>query len=422
MTDFIDGLGQELVAAAQRQAAAEQLATERSGGTPTPDPGRGRRRLHWPIRTVLVAIVLSTATATAAAAATLYTLRGSVIPAPAAQDVPATQTPVPGSAQVSPLRVADPQAEVAPWSLRTAQSDTGYVCSTVGQVADGEFGLVGLDGRFRTLDPVIADSCGQEQQRGATLIGARVLAGKRPADVRTIVNGVAGPALRRVELLTSDGTRTAAVDPDGRFVGVLAGYPENVGLRVTLTFADGHRQSESFGADPDLVLDPQGGNAWRAQMMGMSGDARTCASFHWARSARNRPAGPWACGDLGQDGRKVARKGFFFAVRRLSGGEQPSVGGAEGFGGHWHHKPARTAVWGGVGDDVRSVTVLGGPGGKQSALMKRGSAILAVFPGDVSPDTLRVQITMKDGQTVTAQGDTNLVDHPIPTTSTGARK
>lgn len=422
MTDFIEGLGQELVAAARRQAADEQLATERPGGTPTPDPGRGRRRLHWPVRTVLVAILLSTTTATAAAAATLYTLRGSVIPAPAAQDVPATQTPVPGSAQVSPLRVADPRAGVAPWSLRIARSDTGYVCSTIGQVVDGKFGLVGLDGRFRTLDPKIADSCGQEQQRGATLIGARVLAGKDPADVRTIVNGVAGPQLRRVEMQTSNGTRAADVDPEGRFVGVLAGYPENVGLRVTLTFADGHRQTESFGDDPDLVLDPKGGNAWRTQMMMASGDARTCASFTWARSGVNHPSSSSACGDLGQDGRKVPRKGFFFAVRRLSGGQQPMGKGSAGFGGHWHGAPARTAVWGGVGDDVQSVTVLGGPGGKQSALIKRGNAILAVFPGGVSPDKLRVRVTMKDGRTVTERGDTNLVDHRIPMTITGARK
>lgn len=365
------------------------------------------------LRTVVLVLAITVGAASAAAAATLYTLRGSVIPAPSAVDVPPSQTLVPDSAQVSPLRIADPEAGVAPWTTRVGRSSTGYVCSTVGQVVDDRFGLIGMDGRFRELAPGATDSCGQERKNSATLVGARVLAAKRPQDVRTVISGVAGDTLRRVRLKTSRGVSDVRRADGGTFVAVFAGYPEDVGAEVTLTFADGHRETEPLGVDPSVVLDPEGGPAWKAQSYMVSDDARQCTSFAYARQSRHMASSPGVCGllqDPTGDGR--VRRGFFFALRRLSA---TSVGRTDTFMvGSWRGKPARTAVWGGVGEDVQSVEVSGPGVSARSVLLSRYRTILGVFPASVRPDSLTVTVTMKDGRVRTVRGDANLVTKPVP--------
>ncbi|MGX6449647.1 hypothetical protein ACVU7I_16530, partial [Patulibacter sp. S7RM1-6] len=373
----------------------------------------------WSLRTVAAAVVLTGATAAAAGAGTLYALRGSVIPAPAAQDVPHEQTPVPGSARVSALRVADPQAGVPPWTLRVARSDTGYLCSTVGQVQDGDFGIVGLDRRFRPLAEGIADSCGQEQRGAASLVGARVLDGRTPRDVRTVVNGVAGRGLRRVDVVTAGGTTTAAIDAGtGAFAAVLRGYPEDLGLRVRLRFADGRTQREDLGWDPWLVLDPEGGRAWRATSFMTSGDARDCVRFSWARPARDAPRGPDACGAI--RGANDHPRGVFFAVRRLAGHRE--VKEPSGMRSSWHGAPARTVVWGGFGEDVRRVTVVDDAGRRHDGRRGTGTTILAVLPGSVDPRDVRVRVEFRDGRTRTYRGDTNLAERPVPLPGRGGSK
>jgi hypothetical protein len=363
---------------------------------------------------MVIAAVLGTGAASATAAGTFAVLRGAVIAAPAARDVPREQTPVVSTGHVSPLRVADPEDDAPAWTLRVARGTTGYLCSTVGQVHGRAFGLVGLDGRFRRLDPAIADACGQEQRGRVSLVGARVFAGRDDGAVRTVVNGVAGRELRRVEVHTTSGTSRAAMAEDGTFLAVLRGRPEDMGLRVVLTFADGHRQTERFGEDRSLVLDPDGGSAWRAQGTTMSGDDRTCVTFTWARRQARAPVSPAACGRLqSRGGSPASRSGIFFAVRRLndrSVGRRP----ASVFGGAWNGRPARTAVWGAAGDDVRAVTVLGAPGGPRR-LRTGDGVILGVLPGTVSAAALRVRITWVDGHSTVVRGDEQLVDPPART-------
>lgn len=410
MSDFIDGLERDLIAAARRQAEGRAPAAARRRGGPWGP---------WSLRTVLAAVALAGTTAAAAGAGTLYALRGSVIPAPAAVDVPREQTPVPGSARVSALRVADPAGDAPPWTLRIARSDTGYLCSTVGQVQDGDFGIVGLDRRFRPLAEGIADSCGQEQRGTASLIGARVFDGRTPREVRTVVNGVAGTGLRRVDVETAGGTTRAAVDPQaGAFAAVLRGYPEDLGLRVRLRFADGRMQREDLGWDPTLVLDPEGGRAWRAQGTMVSGDAKSCVSFSWARQERNAPTSPVVCGDLRAPNDHLY--GIAFAVRRLAG--KRVIASPLGWRTSWRAAPPRTAVWGPAGEDVRRVTVLHRGGRPQNALRGPARNVLAVLPGDVDPSDVRVRVEFRDGRTRTYRGDTDLVRRPVPYPTRGGRK
>lgn len=410
MTDFIEGLEQDLVAAARRQAAGE---------APRPVRPRGDgRRWRWSGRTLAVALVLGSGVATATAATTIAVLRGSVIPAPAAQDVPREQTPVPSTARVSALRAADPQAGVPPWTLRIARSDTGYLCSTVGQVRGGAFGLVGLDGRFREMALGVTDSCGQEQRTGASLVGARAFAGRSPMDARTVVSGVAGPHLRAVVLQTATHRRAVPHRPDGAFVAVERGYPEDLGLDVVLTFSDGHRERHALGRDRAVVLDPRGGPAWKPQRFSIAGDARDCVTFGTARAVPGQPQSPAVCGALRSSTTEHPR-GVFFAVRRLSSRTvRPPIDARFG-SGDWRGDPPRTAVWGAFGDDVRSVAVRGLPGRRGPVQVTHlGGILLGVFEGAVDPGALRVVVHRMDGGSETYRGDTHLVRHAVPDRAT----
>jgi hypothetical protein len=397
VTDFIDGLERDLVDAAHRRAAA------RAAGH---DTVRVLRR-RPPLRTLLLAAALLAVTAGTAAAGTLLALRGSAIPAP--QAVPPEQTPVPGTSRVSAIRAADPASGIPPWTIRIARSETGLVCSTVGQVSGGRFGLVGLDGRFRAIADGVSDSCGAERKGAASLIGARVFDAARRADVRTVVSGVGGSALRRVEVQTVSGRRRVPV-VGGAFAVVLRGYPEDDAIRATLTFASGRREVHDFGRSPFAVPDPLGGPAWRATSFMVSGDGRSCTSFGWARQVPHGPLSPSACGDLGT-GRH--RQGWYVAVRRI----EPGTGGppvAPIGQGMWGDHPARTAVWGGVGEDVAALSVQVAAQPPRAVTLPANRVFLVLFPPRVDPGSITVRLKLRSGRTVVARGSAGLVDHPLP--------
>jgi hypothetical protein len=409
MTDFLDGLERDLVDAARRRAAGA-IAVGR-GGARVPRQ-RSRRP---PLRSLLLAAALLVVTAGSAAGGTLLALRGSVIPAP--QAVPPEQTPAAGTSRVASLRVADPQAGLLPWTVRVARSETGLLCSTVGQIDhDGTFGLVGLDGRFRTIAEGVSDSCGAARPGGVSLIGARVLDAARRDDVRTVVSGVAAAgAIARVEIATAaGGTRRVPVD-DGIFVAVLRGYPEDLAIRATVTLTSGREEIHDFGRGGFVATDPAGGPAWKLQAFSIAGDGRTCASFSWARPGRGAPWSPEACGDLAHG--RPGRRGWFVAVRRLRKG----IHGTAPFPASWGDHPPRTAVWGGVGDDVRSVSVQVGTAAPRPLALTISRTFLAVLDPKVDPETVTTRFTMKDGRTEVAHGSAHLVAHPASAVAVGRR-
>lgn len=395
MTDFIDGLEQDLVAAAGRL---------RDGASPT---GAATAR-RMPTRTLLIAAALLVLSAGSAAAGTLLALRGSVIPAP--RGVPPEQTPATGTAQVTALRAADPEAGAPAWTIRVARSQTGLLCSTVGQVVDGRFGLVGLDGHFRVLDDGVSDSCGAERPGATSLIGARVFDADRRRDVRTVVSGVAGPRLRAVSVDVRGRTRSVPVDRvRGAFVLVLRGYPEDLAIRATLRFASGRREVHDFGRGPGVVLDPAGGPAWRASAFTVANDGRSCVAFRPARQTGTGPVSPDACGDLGNP---PSRHGFFAAFRRITPGAsgQPiGLGGA----GIWGHHPARTAVWGAAGDDIASITIQRDGGRPRRLTIGFGRAFLAVFAPDVQPSSLTLRVRFRDGGVQAVRASTHLLPNRV---------
>ena len=395
MTDFIDGLERDLVEAARRRVG--------TGAAPVP------LRVRAPRRSLLLAAALLVLMAGSAAGATLLALRGAVIPAP--QAVPPEQTPAAGTARVAGLRAQDPQHGLLPWTVRVARGETGLLCSTVGQVdAGGTFGLVGLDGRFRAISDGVSDSCGAVRPAAVSLIGARVFDAKDRDDVRTVVSGVgAQDAIARVDVTTvAGGTRRVPV-ASGVFVVALRGYPEDLGIRATITYKDGRREAHAFGRSAFVATDPLGGPAWKLDAYMMSGDARSCASFGWARPAPGGPRSPSACGDLNH-GSVRHRSGWFVAARRLKDGVRGTVPFRAGWGAH----PPRTAVWGGVGEDVRAVSVQVAGGPPRPAAMAPSRTFLAVLDPKVDPATVTTRFTMTDGRTETARGSAHLVTRPIP--------
>jgi hypothetical protein len=390
VTDFIETLEQDLVDAARRRFS----------------PARASRRR---LRSALLGLAVLAGIGGSAAVATAVVLRSTVIEPPAAVDAGPEQTIVPGSAVVSALRAADPGTE-PPWTIRVARGATGLVCTTVGEVQNGTFGLLGTDGRFRTLAPGVVDACGVTQSGKASLMGARVLAASGDGGIRTVLNGVAGPDLRAVTATVAGKRAVLPVGAGGTFVAAYRGYPEDLGIVVELRFADGHVERRSYGAGEGLVADPLGGPAWKVGGVGTKdGYRQSCVAFQPARDGTGIHArSPQACGILPP--LTVAhseRTGLFFAVRRLTGTDHPTAGG-----GDWSRDLPRTALWGVAGKDVRSVTLLGAPGGPRAVPITRGSTILAVLPPTVDPADLRVDVRFADGRAATYRGDTNLAPTP----------
>lgn len=425
MTDFISGLEQDLVEAARRRHASEARGASPAGLSGVPaeafpyaragDAGGGRRRPAWrgypPLRSLVLATALLVLLAGTAAGGTLLALRGSVIPAPDA--VPPEQTPQPGTSRVSPLRAADPQRGLLPWTVRVARSETGLLCSTVGQVdpADGTFGLVGLDGRFRPIAEGVSDSCGAVHDGAVSLVGARVFDARDRRDVRTVVSGVGEPeAIAGVTITTRPGGTRPVRVVDGVFAIALRGYPEDQAIRVVITYKNGKQDTQDLGRGAGVVPDPLGGPAWRLQPFVMPGSGvERCAAFSYVRPTAVSPRSPTACGRLGT---APAARGFFVAVRTLRPGfKEPRS--AIPFPADWHRAPARTAAWGVVGEDVRAVSVDGRP-----VALAPFRAFLVVLPPTVAPATVVTKITYKNGRTETARGSAHLAGRPTSETLT----
>jgi len=437
---FLDQLERDLVQAAERRRAARRAAvgvrlrrglhalrTRGSAASAAGDrrPASGARRptataaraatgRFARLRRIAVATLLFALIGAATAGAGLLLLRGSVIPSPAIRDVPRDQLPQPGTARLTGLTAEDPVAGRPPWTLRLARSSTGLLCSTVGQLDDGRFGLVGLDGRFRVMPERIVDACGERLAgERASLIGARVFDADDPREVRTVVNGVAGPALRAVTLEVRGRRREVPVGPGGAFLAVLPGYPEDSGLLATLRFASGRTETHPFGRSERVVTDPEGGQAWKSQAFQIGNDRRTCVSFGLARPTGEQVMSPRACGVLWPAGMAqrpgAKRRGHFWAVRRLVPGT-PSEPPGQG----WRDHPPRTAVWGAVGEEVASVEI-DGPGGVAARPpLDRSGAFLAVLPGDVDPASLTVTLQLEGGPSLSSRGSVNLVDRKMP--------
>jgi hypothetical protein len=364
-------------------------------------PRRGSRgaRAGRPARTLVLAAAFFVLLVAVAAAATMLVLRGAVIPAPAPSAVPAEMTPQPGSADVLDLRADDPGDGPA-FALRLSRSATGLLCTSVGQVRDDEFGVVGLDEVFRVLPTAVVDGCGQVAP-GAPLLGARVFDAPKAQDVRTVVHGVGGEALTSAVVEAGGERRELEVSQEGVFLTVVPGYPEGATPLLELRYADGSTVQRRLGSGPRVVPDTDGLRGWSLETSTVGNEPEVCVRFFSARQTEESASAPVACG-------LPTRSQYWFAARTLRTGER-------GFAGltpwRWDDGPARTAIWGRAGANVERIEVRGTDGTLRPTI-SRGRGFLVVYPPTVLPESVEVTFFLEDGSVRRHRGSTDLVAPP----------
>jgi hypothetical protein len=212
---------------------------------------------HRPLRParpmLLAALALALLTATAGAA-TYYALRASPIAPFDATDTTPEQRVQPGTSHVLELRSPDPDPGAPPWGLRLARSQTGLLCGTVGQIQGGEFGIVGLDGRFRPLPPANADACSAPDRDGLALLGARVFDADAPEDVRTVIYGDALGLKAASVVIGTSPAHQLPVAREGAFLWAVRGWPGNV--TIHLRFASGRTRALRLTVRPPGAVAP----------------------------------------------------------------------------------------------------------------------------------------------------------------------
>ena len=355
-------------------------------------------------RALVIGVALALLLAGVAAAAILIT-RGAPLPAPNAVDLSSSGVPIPGSAHLAGLDAADPDAAAPPWDIRISRTRAGETCTAVGQVLDGQFGIVGLDHVFRSLPLGGVDACGVQSPSGPLLAGARVFLGDASTEARTIVNGLAGAGARSVTAYGPEGARKLTLGLDGSFIAVYRGYVEDVRPRIVVVTANGHSHTIAFASSVAFeVADPDGGSPWQASgnpalAPGAYPD-ENCAqvSQELGRSTPNREGAsltPVVCGRLGQ-------QPLFVLMRRFV----PDSG--EGTGYPWGNKPARTLIYGAVSQRVVSLTLSGTGAPRAVPIDAHGGVFLAVLDGHVDPHALTLIAHLRDGRLVSYNHSTKL--------------
>jgi hypothetical protein len=370
------------------------------------EPRVGRRNpLPSPLpRALVIGVALALLLAGVAAAAILIS-RGAPLPAPNAVDLSSSGVPIPATAHLAGLDAPDPDPALPPWDIRISRTRAGETCTAVGQVLDGQFGIVGLDHVFRVLPLGGVDACGVQSPDGPLLAGARVFLGDASTEARTVVNGLAGAGARSVTAYGPEGARKLTLGPEGSFIAVYRGYLEDVRPRIVVVTADGHSHTIAFASSAVFeVADPDGGTPWQASgnsalSPGASPD-ENCAqvSQELGRATPSREGAsltPVVCGRLG-------KQPLFVLMRRFV------PGSGEGTGYPWGNKPARTLVYGAVSRRVASLTLSGAGAPRAVPIDAHGGVFLAVLDGHVNPHSLMLTAHLGDGRSVSYGRSTNL--------------
>lgn len=388
---ILDELGDELVRAARAQetrAAAggrrRALADRLPATRPLP-------------RAVVISLASLLVLAAVAVAATLVIDRGDPIPAAPPGAVPREQQPVPGTARLNGLGVADPDGGPS-WDVRTSRSRTGLVCATVGQLLDGDLGLVGLDHRFHALPAGAADTCSAPQAHGATLAGARAFRGGSGLHPITVVSGVVAPAVSKaVASATGAKDIIMKIGPGGAFLAIFDGTPEQRRPRVTLTEADGKTTILRF-ADTGEYLTPDsgGGTPWTIQRITYNtAPGLRCIAVQREHGPDSPPPGAMTGIMTATTPVRCAPDGTAFAsVRRFSPVRRQQWGGY-----YWDVNPSRTMVWGAVAHAGATVRVsAAGVPERDLAVDAKTLGYAAALDGKIDPASVRVTV---DGRPLT---------------------
>lgn len=398
------GLGTSLRAA---MAEAEAAAATADAATEPVAPHADRHARRWrrgprnfgALSSILVLGVVGTA----AAAATLTVLRGSPIPAPRPADLQPVMTARAETQRVLGLRATDPAGGATPaYALRTGESQGGLTCVTVGQVDEGEFGIVGTDGRFRKVPPTLIDGCGKETGRGPAVAGARILDSPKYADVRSVVYGVAGPNLRGASLEIRGKARPLDVQ-DGAFVTAVQGYPDDNGLVLRLSFDGGRTTTHEIGIGPMTVVDPSG-PAWKLAGSGIERGTRmvrSCVQLVRARATGSTPSTANVCDATRGTRSGLPKHALSYDVRTFRPGDRGQFTPGRFIlpQWSWYDAPARTIIWGQTDPKrIRRLTAVATDGSTATTTPSVNGAFAIVFDGTVPAAGMRVTVEWKDGR------------------------
>lgn len=364
------------------------------------------RRRWW--HGVALSLVAALGFATSATG-TVVALRNTVISAPDPGVLSAAQTSLESSAVLAQPRSADP-AGGPPWALRLTRSQTGQTCTTVGQVRDDAFGIVGQDKVFRRIPASVTDACGR-----GLLLGSRIVSAPTARATRSIVYGVAGGGARKATLITGDARRKLTLGERGTFIAALPGYPEDTAARVELVERNGSVSRHDLGARPGLVADIRGAAAWRLRRY-TAGTRQYCAQIGDARrpnrvSALTDAAGrgttaPTAC---------IAQRGRFdWAAQALR--LRPGQGGVPGFD-RWIYqgRPPRTLLLGvALTSGLLTRVTVTGAGAPRELTPTPGGAFALLLPVSVDPRDLRLVVHLKDGTTQRGRSGHGIVGDLVP--------
>jgi hypothetical protein len=387
----LDQLGAELDRVASRQLA------------------RSRRLPLAPRRLSAMAVLVGLLMlAAAAAAAVLLIQQGAPLPAPHAQDLQASGVPLAGSARLAGLDAPDPEQGAPAWDIRLSRTRSGETCTAVGQVFDGQFGIVGLDHVFRAIPLGGGDACGVSSPTGPMLAGARVFVGNASGEARTVVNGVAGAGARSVTAYGPGGARALRLGPQGSFITVYRGYVEDVRPRVVVVGRDGRTHSIAFARSAAFEApDPSGSSPWEvsaeADLERGAYPDESCAQAS-QEPGRVDPSRfdtsltPQVCGRLGT-------RPLFVSIRRFV------PGSGEHTGWPWGNNPARTIVYGAAAPRVASLTLTGPGISRKVAIDAHGGAFAVVLDGHVDPRSLTLAALLRDGSKRAFTHSTGLLEY-----------
>jgi hypothetical protein len=376
---ILDELGEELVRAARAAEAGS---------------ARTARRRHLP-RAAVLGLTAFLLLAAVAVAATLVIGRGDPIPPAPAGAVPRELQPVPGTAHLNGLDVPDPDGGPA-WDVRTSRSTTGATCATVGQVLDGDLGIVGLDRRFRALPAGAADTCSTPQRSGATLAGARAFRGGGGAlHPITVVNGVVARGVLRALAVAGGRRVTMKLGADGAFLAIFRGTPEQLRPRVVLAEAGGQTTTLRFADTGEyLSPDPTGGTPWTLQRETHKvAPGLRCIIARRERGPDSPPPLPQGSGAFvfsppSVPSRCSRASASFVAVKRFVPQNRSTW---EGY--YWGLNPSRTVAWGAAPGSASVVVArAAGVGARRVAVDPRSHGFIAVFDGRVDPRSVRITV------------------------------
>jgi hypothetical protein len=192
--------------------------------------GRRRRFVRLPRFLSPVAVALLVLAA-AAGAATGVIREG--IPVPWSGPAKSAVRPLP----LESIRADDPAGGPA-WGIRLATSGP-LLCETVAQVMGGRIGVV-RGGLFHPLPPAFHDSCARVPADGAIVHWSQYPGPNvGPRGARTVVHGIAGRQVVRVEVLDGALSRTLSPSARGAFVSAFAGLRSPRALEVQVSRRNG---------------------------------------------------------------------------------------------------------------------------------------------------------------------------------------